>query len=213
MIVALEGLPGAGKTSTTRLLAERLNVEAVCETTEHHPFLQSVYREDERHDLEIELAFLLLHSSAWRAIDRSTLTVTDFSRAKDVLFAEAMLTDPADKALFDHAYDRLYDGYGPADLVVYLRATPELCLERVKRRYERDERREFEKSMDIERLRQIEHHYELGLPSLGEDVLVLDLNDLLEDRDSDQSSKERVTDAVIERLRVSRRAPLTVTGT
>jgi deoxyadenosine/deoxycytidine kinase len=200
MIIALEGLPGAGKTSTAELLAKRLEVQAVCETTQNHPFLDSVYREDARHDLEVELAFLLLHSSAWRAIDRSAVTLTDFSPVKDVLFAEAMLSDPPDKALFDHAYQRLYEGYRPADVVVYLRARPDLCIERVHGRYEEDERREFEKSMGVEHLAHIEHFYERGLKTLGDEVLVLDLDDVLEPTDSESRSKDRVVSAVIELL-------------
>ncbi|MFI4977486.1 MAG: deoxynucleoside kinase [Solirubrobacterales bacterium] len=200
MIIALEGLPGAGKTSTAELLAQRLEVQAVCETTQNHPFLDSVYRDDERHDLEVELAFLLLHSSAWRAIDRSVVTMTDFSPAKDVLFAEAMLSDPPDKALFDHAYQRLYEGYRPADVVVYLRARPDLCIERVRKRYEEDEHREFEKDMGVERLARMEHFYEHGLPTLGDDVLVLDLDEVLEPTDSESASKDRVVSAVVELL-------------
>src|SRR4051812_49406922 len=99
----------------------------MCETTDRHPFLESVYRDDDRYDLEVELAFLLLHSSAWRRLDRSQTTVTDFSRYKDVLFAKDMLGDkPEDYALFADVYRRLYDGYLGADVVVYLRASPEL---------------------------------------------------------------------------------------
>jgi deoxyadenosine/deoxycytidine kinase len=200
MIIALEGLPGAGKTSTAELLAERLGVEVLCETTQKHPFLDSVYRDDDRYDLEVELAFLLLHSSAWRSIGRRAVTVADFSPVKDVLFAEAMLADPGDKALFDHAYQRLYEGYRPADVVVYLRARPELCIERVRGRYEEDERREFEKSMDVERLTRMEYFYECGLKTLGDEVLVLDLDEVLVPSDSERASKDRVVNSVIELL-------------
>jgi deoxyguanosine kinase len=201
MIIAIEGLPGAGKTSTAELLAEHLEVQAVCETTQDHPFLGSVYRDDERHDLEVELAFLLLHSSAWRWIDRSVLTVTDFSPAKDLLFAEAMLSDPSDRTLFDHAYQRLYGGYKQPDIVVYLRGTSDLCIDRVRQRYEKEPRREFEESMGIQHLTRIEHFYEQGLAKLGDEVIVLDLDDVLEPTDSESASKDRVVDAVLELLR------------
>jgi len=79
MIIAFEGLPGGGKTTTAQLLAARLKAACATESTHNHPFLDSVYRDDARHDLEVELAFLLLHASAWRAIEAAGVTVTDFT--------------------------------------------------------------------------------------------------------------------------------------
>jgi deoxyguanosine kinase len=200
MIVAFEGLPGVGKTTTARLLATRLQAACVIESTHNHPFLDSVYRDDARHDLEVELAFLLLHANAWRAIDPAASTVTDFTPVKDLLFARDMLSVPEDLDLFERAYWRLRDGSGPADVVIYLRATPALALERVRARFEEDEHRRVEMTMELERLRRIERQYESHREMLGERVLVLELEDILREGEEPERSKKRVAAAALELL-------------
>jgi deoxyguanosine kinase len=198
MIVAFEGLPGAGKTTSARLLAEQLDSRCVVESTQHHPFLDTVYRDEARHDLQVELAFLLLHASAWRALDPGLRTVTDFTPVKDLLFARDTLTDAADLMLFEAAYERLNDSSPQAQLVIFLRASPELALTRVRERFERDERRRFEQPMELERLRRIEHQYELHHDELGRTVLDLDLDAVLRPSDEDEGSKRRVAQAAFE---------------
>jgi deoxyguanosine kinase len=196
VIVAFEGLPGAGKTSTAQLLSADLDAKCVIESTHNHPFLESVYRDDARHDLQIELAFLLLHASAWRAIDPAALTVTDFTPVKDMLFAHDTLTDPADMDLFARAYVRLHDGTVPADIVIYLDATPELALARVRHRYEQDYHRRFEQTLELERLRRIEHQYQQHRRGSGGDGwLTLDLQEVLRPGEDEQQSKRTVARA------------------
>ena len=197
MIIALEGLPGAGKTTTAQLLAAKLGAPSVTESTRDHPFLQAVYRDANRHDLEIELAFLLLHAGAWRALGPETITITDFTPVKDLLFARDTLRESADLKLFESAYDRLNDGSTAADIAVYLDATPELALERVRLRYESDPHRRFEGAMEAGRLRAIERQYQVHHDQLGALVLDLDLGDVLDDADTDEASKRRVADSVL----------------
>ena len=68
-----------------------------------------------------------------------TVTVTDFSPAKDLLFADDMLAGP-ELRLFTETYERLYEGFPRPDLVIdMLNALPhesvslrELTLARVR---------------------------------------------------------------------------------
>lgn len=173
MIVALEGLPGAGKTTAARLMGERLGAQVLQETTAQHPFLAQVYRED-RDDLTVELAFLLVHANPYRRLNRFRLTVADYSPAKDELFAEEMLSGD-DLTFFRSAYAFLYRTFPLPDLVVYLRAEPRLCLRRVRERRASDPSRAFEGDMTLERLDAMRHHYEDGLDRLGAIPFVYEL--------------------------------------
>jgi deoxyguanosine kinase len=200
MLIAFEGLPAAGKTTTAALLAQRLGCPLVTETTQAHPFLDSVYQDDLRFDLEVELAFLLLHSSAWRRIDREALSVTDFSPVKDLLFADQMLGERADRTLFDQAYARLYEGFAAPDVVVYLRADPEFCLARARQRLNEDERRQFEVGMSLERLIAIHARYEDALTQLGDRTLVIELEPVIGGESDLTRSKQLVVEAALKTL-------------
>jgi deoxyadenosine/deoxycytidine kinase len=187
MIASIEGLPGAGKTTTTARVAERLKLRAVRETTGDHPFLRQVYDDTDRDDLTVELAFLVVHANAYRRLDRASRTLTDFSPVKDLLFAEDMLAG-AELGFFRQAYELIYDGHEPPDVVIYLRADPKLCLARIRRRYQRDPSRLFEQGVTLERLQRMHERYEAGSTSLGREVIVYDVDAAAEE--------ERVADDV-----------------
>ncbi len=174
MVIAVEGLPGAGKSTTTRLVARSLAALTVMETTADHPFLLQVYDDRDRDDLTVELTFLIVHANAYRRLDRRALSVCDFSPAKDELFAEDMLGG-ADLQLFSTVYSRLYHGHPLPDVTIYLRVDPELCLERVAHRMRTDPGRAFEAGLTLERLRRMEMRYEHSLERLGQRTLVCDV--------------------------------------
>lgn len=186
MIISIEGLPGVGKTTAAGRLAELLEAGTVRETTADHPFLGQVYEEADRDDLTVELAFLLVHANAYRRINRADLTVCDFSPVKDQLFAEDMLSGP-DLSFFRDAYRFIYQGHPPPDLVVFLRAEPELCLERVRSRLKRDEGRGFEGSLTLERLERMRVRYDTAITRLADGSVVYDVE---RDRDEDQVARD-----------------------
>jgi len=191
MVIAIEGLPGLGKTTSALLLAQRLDAPVTCEATAHHPFLDSVYRDDARYDLEVELGFLLLHSSAWRRLDRAVHNVTDFAPYKDVLFADDMLQDADEHRVFMAVYDRLYAGFSAPDVVVYLKGDPELALVRARARG-----REFEQGLTYDRLARMKRRYEERLPRLGKRCFQLELDPLLECAQTLDESTAHVADAI-----------------
>lgn len=151
------------------MLGKRLEVQAVCETTQDHPFLETVYDDSARYDLQVELAFLLLHSAAYREIPAEHMTVTDFSPVKDLFFAEDMLSGP-DLDVFERVYGQLYDGKPEPEMVVFLDAAPRLCMERVRRRLSREGNRQFEAGLEVDRLQRMHETYGRRIQELGERV-------------------------------------------
>ena len=174
MVIAIEGLPGVGKTTTAALVARRLGARVLCETTANHPFLQSVYDEEQRDDLLVELAFLLLHAAPFRGLATDDVTVTDYSPVKDDLFALDVLEDP-DYGIFQQTYAALYSDPRP-DVVVYLRAPSAFCLARVRLRMLHDKARKFEVGMTIGRLERMRLLYEEHLGRLGREVVCLEID-------------------------------------
>ena len=174
MVIAVEGLPGAGKTTAAGLVADRIGATALRETTADHPFLQQVYDDAHRDDLTLELSFLLVHANPYRLLDRTRTTICDFSPAKDLLFAEDMLGG-RDLTLFDEIYAHVYEQHPLPEVVVYLNAEPSLCLARVRHRMTTDPSRSFEAGMTLERLERMRSRYEDGLEQLGESAVVFNV--------------------------------------
>jgi deoxyguanosine kinase len=169
MVIAIEGLPGAGKTTAATLLGERLEATVLVETTADHPFLEFVYDDRSRHDLQIELAFLVIHFGGYRLLDREGISVSDFSPVKDLLFAWDMLKGE-DLEVFERAYERFYADHPLPDVVLILDLPPEECLARVRRRG-----RDFEQGMTLERLERMHALYREHETSLGQQIVRLDV--------------------------------------
>ncbi|HUU71323.1 MAG TPA: deoxynucleoside kinase [Burkholderiales bacterium] len=142
--VVIEGPIGAGKTSLARRLAQHVSGELLLEAPDENPFLPKFYEDPARHGLATQLFFLFQRIQQLRDLKQidlfSGITVSDFLFDKDALFARLNL---ADEEL--HLYQQIYSQLAPQapapDLVIYLQASQEHLVERVKRRdksYERD---------------------------------------------------------------------------
>jgi thymidylate kinase len=174
MIIALEGIQAAGKSTTTEFLGKRLRAQVVKETTANHPFLTQVYDDSHRDDATVELGFLVVHANAYRLIDRSQLAICDYSPVKDLLFADDMLSGD-DLEFFLQVYRYLYRGHQIPDLVLYLDVPPETCMARVAGRRQRDAGRAFEQGLTLQRLARMRRRYQSRLRELGNEVITLPL--------------------------------------
>jgi deoxyadenosine/deoxycytidine kinase len=142
--VAIEGPIGAGKTSLARALAERLHARLLLEEPDANPFLPRFYRDPERHALATQLFFLTHRVNQLATLSQQDLfagrVVADFILDKDPLFAELTLT-AEELALYRDLYGHVKPRAPAPDLVIYLQASPDTLMERVKRRgigYESD---------------------------------------------------------------------------
>lgn len=150
--IVVEGPIGAGKTSLSRRLAQRLDAQILFEQPELNPFLGRFYQAPERWALPTQLSFLFQRveqlASVAETIGAQQRVVSDFILDKDPLFAALNLADD-ELAL----YQRIFDSTKPAappqpDLVIYLQAKPETLIERVRRRGMEAERRITERYLE-----------------------------------------------------------------
>ncbi len=141
--IAVEGPIGAGKTSLACRLAEISGSAVLLEEPGANPFLPRFYQDPARYALPTQLFFLFQRMDQVRDLGQADLfkraTVADFLIDKDPLFARLTLDDDEFR-LYQQMYAQVSAQTATPDLVIYLQASTETLVERVKRRgisYER----------------------------------------------------------------------------
>lgn len=156
--IVIEGVIGVGKTSLSRLLAEELDARLVLEVVEENPFLAPFYESPERYAFQVQTFFLLSRFRQLQELGQQSLferhTVADYLFDKDFIFASQNLVD-AEWELYRELYGQLRPRLTTPDLVVYLRADPELLLERIARRG-----RPFERAIEADYLLRLGRAYD-----------------------------------------------------
>lgn len=142
--IVIEGPIGAGKTSLAQNMADCLECALLLERPEENPFLEKFYSDIARYSLPAQLSFLLQRINQFRGVAQADLlsrpTISDFLLEKDQLFARMTLSK-VEFELYQKIYQQMQPQAPSPDLVIYLQASPEKLLERIKRRgnsYERN---------------------------------------------------------------------------
>ena len=139
--VAVEGPIGVGKTSLVDLLTERFNAVKVSERIEN-PFLRDFYRDKPGAAFQAQLFFLLNRYQQQQELAQSSLfqqvTICDYLFARDKIFAYLNLDD-SELLIYERLYGLLLEKVPQPDLVIYLQATTDVLMERIRRR-----KRDFE---------------------------------------------------------------------
>lgn len=155
--IAIEGPIKVGKTSLARALGMRLGARTVLEDTESNPFLARFYQDPEKYAFPVQLYFLLTRYNQQRQLAQQDLfakaTVSDYLLAKDRIFARLNL-GPDELVLYEGVY-RLLDGrIAKPDLVVYIRASTDVLVERLRKR-----NRSFERHISLDYLERVSAAY------------------------------------------------------
>ena len=169
--IAIEGPLRVGKSSLAQALADRIHARTLLDS-EDNPFLTEFYRGRSGASFSAQMYFLIQRFQQLQAVaaDRPlTPIVADYLFEKDKLFAYINLNDEEVK-VYNGYYEHFKEQLSSPDLVVYLKATPQVLRERIARKNVPSEAKISDEYLE-EVVRAYEHffsHYKAS------DVLVVD---------------------------------------
>jgi len=141
--IVIEGPLGVGKTSLALKLAEKMNAEALLEDAEENPFLRKFYQDPKKYGFQTQIFFLLRRYQRSLEITQMDLfkrtMISDYLFDKDRIFARANLDDD-EFWLYEQLFQLLRKRITPPDLVIFLQASTEILMERIKKRDKKYER-------------------------------------------------------------------------
>jgi deoxyguanosine kinase len=157
--IAIEGPIGVGKTSLVKRLAQKFDANVVMEKVDN-PFLTDFYQDKAGAAFQAQLWFLLSRyrqqvELAQRNLFQQLL-ITDYIFPKDKIFAYLNLND-SELLIYDKLYELLETQVPKHDLVIYLHASTEVLLARIRGR-----KRDFESEVEpnyIEQVNEAYNHY------------------------------------------------------
>lgn len=158
--LAVDGPIGVGKTTLVEMLAERFAGVKVLEDVDN-PFLGDFYADRPGAAFQTELYFLLSRYKQQQDVVAQRglferLLVADYTFQKNRVFAYLNLSDD-ELLIFDKLFALLEPQVPAPDLVLYLVADLDTCMERIRRR-----QRPVEKSISPDYLTELidaYHHY------------------------------------------------------
>jgi len=174
--LAIEGPIGVGKTSPTSLLAKRFRGTKVLEDVDN-PFLDDFYKDKRGAAFRTELFFLLSRFDQQKQVAQrdlfTELILADYSFPKSKIFAYLTLDD-SELMIYNRLYDLLLDQVPKPDLVIYLQASLDTLLKRIKKRG-----RDYEKSISSSYLQELSEAYSHYFYRYDETpLLVVNTNDI-----------------------------------
>ncbi len=135
--IAVEGPIGVGKTTLAKRLATTLGYEELMEMAEENPFLERFYQDRKANALPTQLYFLFQRTRQQKEYSQTDMfqpaRVADYLLDKDHLFASVTL-DEEEMRLYQMVYDQLTTDVPQPDLVIYLQASTDVLLNRIRKR-------------------------------------------------------------------------------
>lgn len=141
--IIIEGPLGVGKTSLALMLAEKMDGETLLEETEENPFLVKFYQNPKKYGFQTQIFFLLRRYQ--RVVELAQMglfkkiIISDYLFDKDRIFARSNL-DNDQFWLYEQLFQLLRKRVTTPDLVIFLQATTEVLMERIRKRDKKYER-------------------------------------------------------------------------
>lgn len=169
--IAVEGPIGVGKSSLASMLAEDLKGRLILEEASENPFLGPFYENSQRFAFQAQIYFLLSRYRQQVELKQqdlfSQITVCDYLFAKDQIFASINLS-AEEMDLYDKVYQLLDARLPKPDLVIFLQASPDVLLSRIKKR-----KVAFEKGLSAEYIGELSQAYSQFFFKYGDSPLLV----------------------------------------
>ena len=180
LFITVAGNVGAGKSTLTKLVAERLGFEAHYEKVDGNPYLEDFYKDQEKWGFHLQLYFLAQRFKQQKEIDSNGLNnIQDRSIYEDVEIFARNLYDNKKMTKRDYiTYRDLFNDMVPylrrPDLMIYLDGSLDSIIHRINLRG-----RDMEKTVDIEYWKNLHDRYEKWITEYDQSpVLYVNINEV-----------------------------------
>jgi deoxyguanosine kinase len=130
----LKGAIGVGKTTLAKNISNTMKCQTLFEDFSDNPFLQNFYDNNQTNSFSTQLYFLLKRIDQLALINTSSdMLVSDFYFGKDELFAKLNLSDN-EYEMYTKIKSKLEFSPPIPDLIIYLQASTDILLDRIKKR-------------------------------------------------------------------------------
>ena len=159
--IAVEGNIGAGKTTLTKFLSSILDASTLLEEFEENKFLKAFYNTGE-FAFQSEIQFLLDRSKQLNEFYKKnhSLIISDYYVNKSLIFSKINLNE-YEFQLLKNLHGHLFGVLPPPDLLIFLDRSLDVLFANIMRR-----NRPYEKNMDLNYLKKLDHYYENWLEGL-----------------------------------------------
>jgi deoxyguanosine kinase len=156
--VAIEGNIGSGKTTVSKMLAERMEARLILEQFADNPFLPTFYEDREKWAFPLEMSFLAerytqTHDQLPTPDLFGTAVISDYMIWKSLVFARINLK-PMEFDLYQRFFDLMFSAFPRPELVVYMNRDLSDLQRQIAMRG-----RAYEQGMDSDYLRNVEQSY------------------------------------------------------
>ena len=179
MHIGIAGNIGSGKTTLTRMLAKHYGWIPKFESVTHNPYLEDYYKDIQRWSYNLETYFL-----AQRFQDVLEIAKSDEVIIQDRTILEGVHIFVANNKAMGNLSDRDYDTYmhlfnlmmslvRKPDLLIYLKSSVPHLVSQIQKRG-----RDYEKSISIEYLNNLNERYEEWISGYDGKVLIIEADNL-----------------------------------
>jgi len=155
-LISIAGIIGVGKTTLAMGLSKALGCELIAEAYDTNPYMEEAYAGNTDVALDWQLYFL---NSQLEQLNKATLqpgraVVSDYAFDKEKIYSGKVLT-PDQLTLYNRRFKLVESNVSQPVLLIYLRDSAQVCLERIHRR-----NRPYEQNIELKTLQDFYNDYE-----------------------------------------------------